>query len=92
MTFLESPSFRKGDIFLNVRVFLLQERKNTFNYMILEAIIGIFGGIFSISTALGGVDIFRWGAGGRWDSGFAGSGRPPPTPPPRGVTISTTES
>ena len=52
--------------------------------MILEAIIGIFGGIFSISTALGGVNIFRWGAGGRWDSGFAGSGRPPPTPPPQG--------
>ena len=48
--------------------------------MILEAIKDIFGGIFSISTALGGVDIFRWGAGGRWDSGFAGSGRPPTNP------------
>ena len=44
----------------------------------------IFGGILSILTTSGGVNIFRWGTGGWWGSTFAGSGSLPPTPPPRG--------
>ena len=51
--------------------------------MTLDVIKDIFGGIF-IDIISGGVVIFRWGAGGRWDSGFAGSGSPPPTPLPQG--------
>ena len=52
--------------------------------MTLDVIKDIFGGILSNLTISGGVVIFRWGAGGRWDSGFVGSGSPPPTPPPGG--------
>ena len=52
--------------------------------MTLDEFKDIFGGILSDLTISGGVVIFRWGAGGRWDSTFAGSGSPPPTPPPQG--------
>ena len=55
--------------------------------MTLDEFKDIFGGILSDLTISGGVVIFRWGAGGRWDSTFAGSGRPPPTPPQGGNYI-----
>ena len=55
--------------------------------MTLDVIKDLFGGILSNLTISGGVVISRWGAGGRWGSDFAGSGRPPPTPPQGGNYI-----